>query len=57
MKDRVNKKHTTKFTITNNKILQDGRLTYEAIGVFMYLWSMPDDWQIMVRRQNFILDF
>jgi hypothetical protein len=50
MKDRVHKKHTTKFTTTSNKILQDGRLTYEAIGVFMYLWSMPDDWQIMVRQ-------
>ena len=50
MKDRVNKKHTTKFTTTSNKILQDGRLSYEAIGVFMYLWSMPDDWQVMVRQ-------
>jgi hypothetical protein len=50
MKDRVNKKHTTKFTTTSNKILQDGRLTYEAIGIFMYLWSMPDDWQIIVRQ-------
>ena len=34
MKDRVHKKHTTKFTTTSNKILQDGRLTYEALGVF-----------------------
>ena len=50
MKDRVHKKHTTKFTTTSNKILQDSRLSYEAIGVFMYLWSMPDDWQVMVKQ-------
>lgn len=50
MKDRVNKKRTENFTTTSNKILQDCRLSYEAIGVFMYLWSMPDDWQIMVKQ-------
>lgn len=50
MKDRVNKKRIEKFTTTSNKILQDGRLSYDAIGVFMYLWSMPDDWQIMATQ-------
>ena len=50
MKDRVNKKHTQNFTTTSNKILQDSRLSYDAIGVFMYLWSMPDDWQVMVKQ-------
>lgn len=50
MKDRVNKKRTDNFTTTSNKILQDSRLSYEAIGVFMYLWSMPDDWQVMVKQ-------
>jgi len=50
MKDRVNKKRLEKFTTTSNKILQDSRLSYDAIGVFMYLWSMPDDWQVMVKQ-------
>lgn len=50
MKDRVNKKRTENFTTTSNKILQDNRLSYEAIGVFMYLWSMPDDWHVMVKQ-------
>ena len=50
MRDRVNKKRSEKFTTTSNKILQDSRLSYDSIGVFMYLWSMPDDWQIMVRQ-------
>lgn len=32
MKDRVNKKRPEKYTLTSNKILQDSRLSYEAIG-------------------------
>jgi hypothetical protein len=39
--------YTTGFTIIGNDCLRDGDLTPEALGVFVYLRSMPPDWRVM----------
>lgn len=42
---RFKKSH---FTITDNKLIKDDRLSWKARGIFIYLWSMPDDWNFYV---------
>ena len=42
---RFKKNH---FTITDNKLIKDDRLSWKARGIFIYLWSMPDDWNFYV---------
>lgn len=36
------------FTITDNKLIKDERLSWKARGIFIYLWAMPDDWNFYV---------
>lgn len=36
------------FTIIDNKIIKDERLSWKARGIFQYLWAMPDDWNFYV---------
>ena len=36
------------FTITDNKLIKDERLSWKARGIFQYLWAMPDDWDFYV---------
>lgn len=39
-------KHVDKhFTIIQNTVLEDTRLSWKAKGIFAYLWSKSDDWQ------------
>ena len=40
------KKHG--YTITDNQIIKDGRLSWKARGIFQYLWAMPSDWNFYV---------
>ena len=40
------KKHG--YTITDNQIIKDERLSWKARGIFQYLWAMPDDWNFYV---------
>lgn len=42
------KKHG--FTITDNKLIKDERLSWKARGIFQYLWAMPDDWSFYVEE-------
>jgi hypothetical protein len=49
-KDRLTKKFNNQYTKCSNTILQDSRLSYEAIGIFAYLWSKNDDWDVIVRH-------
>ena len=41
---KIIKKGNKNFTITSNKAIRDSRLTWEARGVFNYLWSQADEW-------------
>ena len=36
------------FTITDNKLIKDERLSWKARGIFQYLWAMPSDWNFYV---------
>lgn len=36
------------FTITDNKLIKDDRLSWKARGIFQYLWAMPSDWNFYV---------
>lgn len=47
---RINKKSNGFFTITNNQLIRDDRLTWKARGIFTYLWSMSDGWDFRVNE-------
>ena len=35
----------TSFTVVQNQIIEDHRLSFKATGVLIYLLSKPDDWR------------
>ena len=41
---RIVKKQAEKFTHVSNVLAQDNSLHWKSRGIFLYLWSMPDDW-------------
>lgn len=41
---KMHKVYDKNFTILDNTILRDNRLSLQAWGLFTYCWSMPDDW-------------
>jgi hypothetical protein len=42
------KHHDRNFTIIGNVPLNDERLSADALGLLIYVWSKPDDWVVMV---------
>ena len=40
--------HKANYTVINNCVLQDKRLSWKARGLLVYLLSLPDDWRIYV---------
>lgn len=36
------------FTAIDNVLVKDNRMSWKARGIFLYLWSMPDDWDFYV---------
>jgi hypothetical protein len=50
MTDRINKRKTCNFAQISNKILYDSRLSFEARGIFSYIWGKPDDWKVLVKN-------
>lgn len=47
---KIVKKYSKNFTITSNQVARDSRLTWEARGVFQYLWSQADTWQFRAKE-------
>lgn len=47
---RINKQSNGFFTITNNQLIRDDRLSWKARGIFTYLWSMSDGWDFRVNE-------
>lgn len=45
-------KHSRKrsYTVTANKVVRDGELSWKARGIFNYLWSMPEDWEFYMNE-------
>lgn len=40
----MHKVYDKNYTVLDNTILRDNRLSLQAWGLFTYCWSMPDDW-------------
>lgn len=47
---KINKEHSKGFTTACNQAIQDGRLTWKSRAVFMYLYSLPNDWTFHERE-------
>ena len=45
---RVKKIKIKGFTIIDNDIINDPRMHLKALGLFAYMWSKPDDWQVYI---------
>lgn len=41
---KIVKKYSEKYTVVDNHIINDERLSWKARGLFMFLWSRPSDW-------------
>ncbi|MCI6230357.1 MAG: conserved phage C-terminal domain-containing protein [Lactobacillus johnsonii] len=41
---KMHKVYDKNYTVLDNTILRDNRLSLQAWGLFTYCWSMPDDW-------------
>lgn len=41
---KMHKVYDKNYTVLDNTILRDSRLSLQAWGLFAYCWSMPDDW-------------
>ena len=45
---KIRKRQTSDFTIINNEILRDSNLSAKAMGIYCYVWSLPDDWRLYI---------
>lgn len=41
---KIKKLISKNYTVVDNSVLNDERLSLKAKGLFVYLWSQPDDW-------------
>ena len=46
----LNKKLQKNFTIADNRIMQNSRLSFEARGLYFYMLSLPDGWEFSEAR-------
>lgn len=49
MKEKL-KKEDVGFTQIKNEVANDTRLSFKARGIFLYIFSKPDDWEFSVDR-------
>lgn len=42
---KIRKQYTHNFTLIDNGILDNEKLSWKAKGLFCYLWRQPDDWE------------
>lgn len=42
---KIKKRYEEHYTVVDNDLVKDNRLTWKARGILLYLWSMPDDWE------------
>ena len=41
---KIIKEFTKNYTVIPNNLCQDKLLSWKSKGIFLYLWSLPDDW-------------
>lgn len=49
MLSKIRKKHHKSYTTIDNKFINDDSLSLKAKGLFLYLWSKPEDWTVRVK--------
>ena len=45
---KIKKVYKTKYTVIDNTVIEDTKLSWKAKGLFTYLWSRPDNWNFYV---------
>ncbi len=43
---KIRHEYTANYTVIDNTVVRDTRLSYKARGIFLYLWHLPEDWHI-----------
>lgn len=44
----IRREHRRNYTTLGNEVVDDARLSYEALGLLTYLLSRPDDWEVNI---------
>lgn len=44
------KKDSNKSVAIPNNVIEDSRLSFDALGLYMFLCSMPDGWEVSAER-------
>lgn len=42
---KIKKKYEKHYTVTNNQLIEDNKLSWKARGIFTYLWAQSDEWE------------
>ena len=42
----IRQKREKNYSVVNNQILEDTRMSFKARGLLIYMLSKPDDWQV-----------
>lgn len=45
---KIKKVYKQKYTVIDNAVIEDTKLSWKAKGLFTYLWSRPDNWNFYV---------
>ena len=49
---KIKKHYKVKYTQIDNMLINDMQLSFQAKGLFLYIWSKPDDWQVNVKAMQ-----
>ncbi len=44
----IKRQNRTNYTTLSNEVVEDSRLSYEALGLLTYLLSRPEDWEVHI---------
>lgn len=50
---KIKKHYKNKYTTIDNIIINDMSLSFQAKGLFLYLWSKPNDWSVNVKQMQY----
>jgi hypothetical protein len=50
---KIKKHYKTRYTQIDNMLVNDMGLSFQAKGLFLYIWSKPDDWQVNVKAMQY----
>ena len=50
---KIKKHYKNKYTTIDNILINDMDLSFQAKGLFLFLWSKPDDWSVNVKQMQY----